>query len=1061
MNVNRVLGSAVLSLIAVFGTTSAQADEYYWTGTGANDSWTTVGNWVVGGLPVSAYPAEKDTAFFTNAENVVRLEQDLIVEDESTAKYTKIYNDDPLTTNKLTFTGLYKLNEGDSTFEANGNVVIEMTGGNGYVKGTTKATDGAKITLALADFSDNPNQKFIAIGADSSITISAVSYPTWSGSNTGVSFEAYDGGVVTFVPAKVGTSYRYPRDAVTLIARNASLYANNSNTKFLKGVYVTCDNSYMDLQTLQAGEKGSYITLANGGTLRLRGATKYPNGNYASTLTLGDGCVLQQNDGSLSLNQGLTIKLAPTPVSRETTGLVETRNTSGTGNKASITLNSGVKFEIDCSAFANFYGKKTVIVINQARSDSTATYNLPSAANVTLKGEGAENCTATFAKDSTGKKLMLTVVSRNIPEGTVALIEDKAAFGSIAEAFEAAEEDDVVTLISDAVLTEALPVNKAVSLDLAEYTVTGDGVDGALFNVEGGALTIGGTTGVIDGGSAPAVAVTGGAFTVPVSSTATFTSTGDALVVNSGETRPTVLILGGNFASTGDGKPVVSSATEGEPLGGFLQGGTYNKEPDAALVADGYVAEQVDGKWTVVLDGEPICKIGDRVFSSLERAYAAANDYDDIFLIADATVPMTTLARNITVWIELCGYTLTPEESEDAIFTIEAGTVYVYNNQGDGKGGLKGGIVVTAGTLGMNNTITIDADPAVTVNGGTANVSGCMLNGGVVLNGGTLNLNATVDAPGVAIAANGGTLNVTGGSYTGVTSAFVAGAGFNSKGIDDGSFSSEIASKYLKTNRKMEQQGDRWVAVLASDEKAVTYTWKNDASGFWTNKENWTANIARYFGYPNSLNYATVVFPAAMASNNVVTLDTSVSVVKVNVQNTKPMKLVVDNAKLTIKAGTTSAKAPLEFGKTGPVNVEFKGAAPQIEAKSYGDKGYVKIGESYDAQISFDLPSKPWTSTTAPIYVSGGDAPVMFYGNARVRVDAAAAAVPAPGTSVTNVLAYNADGIRYYGDDGLEAFLKRAEIVNCPTGTKGELVYADQGLSCVLTWKKGLMLLIK
>lgn len=1058
MNVNRVLGSAVLSFVVVFGTTSAQAEKYNWTGESGTDfNWTTEGNWSPTGVPGSA-----DTAAFPNDNKAVRLDTDVTVA-QLTDHQKKIYNDDPTMTNKLTVTGTtYIVNN-----EACGFVEVETTGGSSYVKGTNKASNGAKLKLYKVDFSDNGGQKFIATGVGSSINITETHFGRYAGDNLDVSFEAYDGGVVSFAPPATVDKYHNKNilDPITLIAcNNANLYANNGSAKFTKAVYITCDNSYMDLYAVQPAQAGSSIVISNGGMLRLRGATTYPNGtaekNYTSTLTLFDDCELQQYDSTLTLNPGLTIKLAPTLTSSETSGLIATR-ADKTGHK--IVLNAGVKFEIDCSAFANHYGTKKMMVIDQKQTASTSTFtcNLPTQENVTLTGEGAENCTATFAKDSTGKKLMLTVVSRNIPEGTVALIEDKAAFGSIAEAFEAAEEDDVVTLISDAVLTEALPVNKAVSLDLAEYTVTGDGVDGALFNVEGGALTIGGTTGTIDGGRASAVAVTGGAFTVPVSSTATFTSTGDALVVNSGETRPTVLILGGNFASTGDGKPVVSSATEGETLGGFLQGGTYNKEPDAALVADGYVAEQVEGKWTVVLDGEPICKIGDRVFSSLERAYAAANDYDDIFLIADATVPMTTLARNITVWIELCGYTLTPEESEDAIFTIEAGTVYVYNNQGDGKGGLKGGIVVTAGTLGMNNTITIDADPAVTVNGGTANVSGCMLNGGVVLNGGTLNLNATVDAPGVAIAANGGTLNVTGGSYTGGTSAFVAGTGFNSKGIDDGSFSSEIASKYLKNNRKMEQQGDRWVAVLASDEKAVTYTWKNDASGFWTNKVNWTANIARYFGYPNSLNYATVVFPAAMASNDVVTLDTSVSVVKVNVQNTKPMKFVVDNAKLTIKAGTTSAKAPLEFGKTGPVNVEFKGAAPQIEAKSYGDKGYVKIGESYDAQISFDLPSKPWTSTTAPIYVSGGDAPVMFYGNARIRIDAAAAVAPAPGTSVTNVLAYNVDGIRYYGADGLAAFLKRAEISNCPAGTKGELVYADQGLSCVLTWKKGLMLLIK
>lgn len=192
MKARSVLKGVAAGIFAVAGASAVRAGtDYYWTGAGADDRWTTVANWAVAGLSAESYPGADGTAFFTNAMNVVRLDSNLTVEDEATqySGYTKIYNDDPSTTNKLKFTGLWMLqNSPNCTFEANGSVVIETVGAPGYVKGKTLASGGAQITMDVADFSDNGNQAFVATGTDSKLTVNGVKFATWSGDNTGVSF---------------------------------------------------------------------------------------------------------------------------------------------------------------------------------------------------------------------------------------------------------------------------------------------------------------------------------------------------------------------------------------------------------------------------------------------------------------------------------------------------------------------------------------------------------------------------------------------------------------------------------------------------------------------------------------------------------------------------------------------------------------------------------------------------------------------------------------------------------------------------------------------------------
>ena len=698
MNARSVLKGVAAGIFAVAGASAVCAGtKYYWTGDGDDDHWTTVANWTVEGLPAESYPGADGTAFFTNAMNVVRLDSNLTVEDEATqyGGYTKIYNDDPSTTNTLKFTGLWMLQASSNcTFEANGSVVIETVGSPGYVKGKTLASGGARITMDVAAFDDNPNQSFVATGAGSKLTVNGAWFKEVAGKNTGVSFESYDGAEVVFKPYKDGSNYRNPLDLITLKAVNANLYANDGNTKFTAAVDVTCDHGYMDLVCLQPAKPGSNIALSNGCWLRLRGATKLPAAESATTtLTLGDNGVLEEYDSSITLGKGLTVKLAPTVASSETDGRIVTRADRG----GAITLNSGVKFEIDCSAFKDFTGSKTIAVIEQKRSASAATYSLPAAEDVTLTGEGVERCTYAFT--TADKKLLLTITAGD----PVAEIEGKCTFQSLQAAIDAAAAGDTIELLRNvSYFNETVnATNKNATLDGNGYTLTwnmpnngaglyvgqnsefnirnvkiettktsravkyedeaGTGSKGTLDNVmittDGVALTVAGTESVVTvtnctfvhegqykDGNLPDfehnlsvvstwgngnIVIRGGTFTSDRHCVYIFSTGGTIDVFNgvfeSGATTGDVVhVTGGDSLSSYHSKFIVEPDAIASFKGSMqrqnnkyvevsIAGGTYDRDPTyisgKPSVADGYMAEQIDGGLWQVRAIIPVTKV--------------------------------------------------------------------------------------------------------------------------------------------------------------------------------------------------------------------------------------------------------------------------------------------------------------------------------------------------------------------------------------------------------------------------------------------------------------------
>ena len=86
---------------------------------------------------------------------------------------------------------------------------------------------------------------------------------------------------------------------------------------------------------------------------------------------------------------------------------------------------------------------------------------------------------------------------------------------------------------------------------------------------------------------------------------------------------------------------------EGEKAELNISGGNFNVNPTRFLATD-YKAVEADGIWTVVVD--PVAKVGDAEFASLEEAAAAAKSGDTITVLRDATLSAElTLPANVTL----------------------------------------------------------------------------------------------------------------------------------------------------------------------------------------------------------------------------------------------------------------------------------------------------------------------------------------------------------------------------------------------------------------------------
>ena len=306
-------------------------------------------------------------------------------------------------------------------------------------------------------------------------------------------------------------------------------------------------------------------------------------------------------------------------------------------------------------------------------------------------------------------------------------------------------------------------------------------------------------------------------------SNGTFIAGRSAIHMDGSKTLSGLYITGGNYTTAGDeaATAVISTGTGNSTLG-VISGGLFNVSPNAAYIADGYVAvantdsETSEAYPFTVVPISYVAKIGDNdKYTTLAAAIAAVADGEEIKMIAnsnenvlyDVTSPNL---KNKTVTIS-GAYTLT---SPDGSFGFYFGDYDNGNRPTTDKLNVSG---ITMAKSGGNYTTLFDGVTAdltnVTVNG-DGNTALSYANGAV----GTLT-NVTVTNTGshtqtwrnTALALQGigsGTSEVTvkSGSYTSVNGyavyMFSSGGTLN---IEGGTFSGALMSQ-IDNNRYPDNQ---------------------------------------------------------------------------------------------------------------------------------------------------------------------------------------------------------------------------------------------------------------
>ena len=100
--------------------------------------------------------------------------------------------------------------------------------------------------------------------------------------------------------------------------------------------------------------------------------------------------------------------------------------------------------------------------------------------------------------------------------------------------------------------------------------------------------------------------------------------------------------------------PIVSEGSA--PVGGFILGGSFVAQPDAALVADGLSFEQnADGFYAPTA----VAQIGDATYLTFKDAISAATPGDTVKLLRDVSIPESAPITVYGLTVDLGGHTLT------------------------------------------------------------------------------------------------------------------------------------------------------------------------------------------------------------------------------------------------------------------------------------------------------------------------------------------------------------------------------------------------------------------
>lgn len=372
-------------------------------------------------------------------------------------------------------------------------------------------------------------------------------------------------------------------------------------------------------------------------------------------------------------------------------------------------------------------------------------------------------------------------------------------YSDIAEALEAANAGDTVTLLADINTPEkTYEITKSLTIDLNGKTVTGSGYDGVFevtgknievfLNATNGGKVIAVENSGSDGKYAMAVWMCGAGSTLTINGgefIQNITSTNDKQMDMIYASAGTIIINSGSFTS---GTPkwtlnIKDSAYKNSTANIIVNGGTFtdydprnaeNEGKGTSLVADGVgIDKNADGTFTaksgmaaqiVDADGNSVA-----AYATLADAIAAANAGDTVKLLADVTLDAAVkVPAGMNVTLDLNGKKLsTTTKTGDA-------TRHYYAIDNYGKFTLRDSSAKQSGEIrarGIENlgtgTMTIESGKIVAIdaNGGAA----IWNNANLTINGGTFvaeHVGASSDQYGPGCVYNNGTLTINGGTFT-------------------------------------------------------------------------------------------------------------------------------------------------------------------------------------------------------------------------------------------------------------------------------------------------------
>jgi len=277
-------------------------------------------------------------------------------------------------------------------------------------------------------------------------------------------------------------------------------------------------------------------------------------------------------------------------------------------------------------------------------------------------------------------------------------------YSSLAEAIAAANDGDVITLISDVKLSEKLSISKNVTIDLNGHAITADFVDsyGTIYVGMKGDLTLKDSagTGSISNKNAVVIGVygkltvEGGTYTSGEEYTALYN------FYYNGETYGTTEVKGGTFTSSvwnsgkldisggifadidNSGQLVITDAvvngeiiakdgSDAPALEGkgtiAISGGKYANAVEKAWCAEGYVPsdEAVDGYYRVETDPAVYSEavIGETYYATIDEAIGTAKSGDTVVLLKDSVSANRLIAVYSGVTLDLNGNELTAEHA--------------------------------------------------------------------------------------------------------------------------------------------------------------------------------------------------------------------------------------------------------------------------------------------------------------------------------------------------------------------------------------------------------------